>query len=113
LRDGDKLLLDGQEVPLPAPGPDGKRQLEVQGGAHELKLTRAGHREWTWEGSVSTGQTVRVEAAPDKLRGAVALGSAPIGKPAPEIEWEDIDGKPFKLSDYKGKVVLLDFWGNW
>jgi hypothetical protein len=36
-----------------------------------------------------------------------------VGKPAPEIEGEDIDGKPFKLSEYRGKVVLLDFWGNW
>jgi hypothetical protein len=36
-----------------------------------------------------------------------------IGKPAPEIEGEGIDGKKFKLSDYRGKVVLLDFWGNW
>jgi sugar phosphate isomerase/epimerase len=35
------------------------------------------------------------------------------GKPAPDITGEDIDGKPFKLSDYKGKVVLLDFWGHW
>jgi hypothetical protein len=36
-----------------------------------------------------------------------------IGKTAPEIEGEDIDGKKFKLSDYRGKVVVLDFWGNW
>jgi hypothetical protein len=36
-----------------------------------------------------------------------------IGKMAPEIEGEDVDGNPFKLSDYRGKVVLLDFWGNW
>jgi cytochrome oxidase Cu insertion factor (SCO1/SenC/PrrC family) len=36
-----------------------------------------------------------------------------IGKPAPEIAGEDIDGKQFKLSDYRGKVVLLDFWGHW
>jgi hypothetical protein len=36
-----------------------------------------------------------------------------VDKPAPEIEGEDTDGKAFKLSDYKGKVVLLDFWGNW
>jgi hypothetical protein len=35
------------------------------------------------------------------------------GKPAPEIEGEDIDGKRMKLSDYRGKVVLLDFWGHW
>lgn len=35
------------------------------------------------------------------------------GKPAPEITGEDIDGKPMKLSDFRGQVVLLDFWGNW
>jgi hypothetical protein len=36
-----------------------------------------------------------------------------VGDIAPEISGEDIDGKKFKLSDYKGKVVVLDFWGNW
>jgi thiol-disulfide isomerase/thioredoxin len=36
-----------------------------------------------------------------------------IGKPAPEIEGEDIDGRPMKLSDYRGKVVVLEFWGDW
>lgn len=35
------------------------------------------------------------------------------GKPAPEIEGEDVDGKSFRLSDYRGKVVVLDFWGDW
>jgi hypothetical protein len=32
---------------------------------------------------------------------------------APDIEGEDVHGKPFKLSDYRGNVVMLDFWGNW
>ncbi len=36
-----------------------------------------------------------------------------VGKVAPEIEAEDIDGVKFKLSDYRGKVVVLDFWGDW
>lgn len=36
-----------------------------------------------------------------------------IGQQAPEIEGQDIDGKTFKLSDYRGKVVFLDFWGHW
>jgi hypothetical protein len=36
-----------------------------------------------------------------------------LGKSAQEIEGEDLDGKEFKLSDYRGKVVVLDFWGNW
>jgi len=36
-----------------------------------------------------------------------------VGKEAPEISGKDLEGKEFKLSDYRGKVVLLDFWGNW
>lgn len=36
-----------------------------------------------------------------------------IGRTAPEIEGVDLDGAPFRLSDYRGKVVLLDFWGFW
>lgn len=35
-----------------------------------------------------------------------------IGKVAPDIHGEDQDGKPLKLSDYRGKVVLLDFWSQ-
>src|SRR5262249_36461489 len=35
-----------------------------------------------------------------------------VGKEAPDIEGEDQDGKRFKLSDYRGKVVLLDFWSH-
>ena len=41
------------------------------------------------------------------------LENLAIGKAAPDIEGEDIDGGKFKLSDYRGKVVVLDFWGNW
>jgi hypothetical protein len=44
--------------------------------------------------------------------GIKALAIRP-GKEAPEIKASDLDGKDFKLSDYRGKVVLLDFWGNW
>jgi hypothetical protein len=36
-----------------------------------------------------------------------------VGMPSPEVEGSDLDSVAFKLSDYRGKVVLLDFWGNW
>jgi thiol-disulfide isomerase/thioredoxin len=36
-----------------------------------------------------------------------------VGKPAPEVNISDIDGKKVKLSDLKGKVVVLDFWATW
>ncbi|MFN3242684.1 MAG: peroxiredoxin family protein [Planctomycetota bacterium] len=36
-----------------------------------------------------------------------------VGMKAPDIEGVDLDGKAFRLTDYRGKVVLLDFWGDW
>ena len=34
-------------------------------------------------------------------------------KAAPEWQLNDVDGKPVKLSDFKGKVIILDFWATW
>jgi RNA polymerase sigma factor (sigma-70 family) len=34
------------------------------------------------------------------------------GKPAPEVTGSDIDGHPMTLSDHRGRVVLLVFWGS-
>lgn len=36
-----------------------------------------------------------------------------VGKVAPDFEATDENGASFKLSDYRGKVVVLDFWGFW
>jgi hypothetical protein len=49
----------------------------------------------------------------DAERLLTAVKSLRVGKEAPDIKGADLDGKEFKLSDYRGKVVLLDFWGDW
>jgi peroxiredoxin len=41
------------------------------------------------------------------------LAMLPIGQPAAEIEGVDADGKSFKLSEYRGKVTVVSFFGDW
>lgn len=36
-----------------------------------------------------------------------------VGMIAPDFEAVDVDGAQWKLSDYRGKVVIVDFWGFW
>jgi len=42
-----------------------------------------------------------------------AMRNLKIGGTPPDIVGKDMDGVAFKLSDYKGKVVVLDFYGFW
>jgi cytochrome c-type biogenesis protein len=39
--------------------------------------------------------------------------SAPPAEPAPDVELKTTDGKPLKLSELRGQVVLLNFWATW
>ncbi len=45
-----------------------------------------------------------------------AGGTSTVERPmttAPAWELKDVDGKPVRLSDFKSKVVVLDFWATW
>ena len=50
----------------------------------------------------------------DMVEGMVfAKNHLQIGSTVEDIVANDLDGEEFKLSDYRGKVVVLDFWGDW
>lgn len=35
------------------------------------------------------------------------------GGPAPALELQDLQGQPHRLADYRGRVVLVNFWATW
>ncbi len=48
-----------------------------------------------------------------EYRSKVTPPLALLGKPVPDFSATDLDGKPISLQQYRGKVVLLDFWAVW
>ena len=55
---------------------------------------------------------VATDEKPVKLQGDKAPPS-PSGKSAPSFTLRDLNGNQVSLSDFKGKVVILDFWATW
>ena len=49
------------------------------------------------------------------LSGLLGMAARPplVGSPAPEIALKDLQGRDVKLSDLRGKVVLVNFWATW
>ena len=53
-------------------------------------------------------ENVKKQAAAEKIRNSLIEGAK-----FPDFDEKDVDGKPFSLAAYKGKVVLVDFWATW
>jgi peroxiredoxin len=61
-------------------------------------------------GDLRVGEATLAELAEPELFELRNLG---IGHRAPEIDGPDLRGEPMALSDFRGKVVVLEFWGHW
>jgi len=48
-----------------------------------------------------------------KYKPANVITSDPKGQVAPDFALKDINGKTVRLSDFKGKVIVLNFWATW
>ena len=62
---------------------------------------------------VSPPPMIAAMPAVAKVTNVESGGSPDEGKPAPNFTWSGADGRPVSLKDYRGKVVLLNFWGTW
>ncbi len=52
--------------------------------------------------------SMKAQAESEKIKKSLV-----VGKPFPDFEGKNLAGKAFSLMDYKGKVVLIDFWATW
>lgn len=89
--------------------PEGTYELEAELVSDEAFTERLGSA--TLELSVPAGEGP-LDLPPVEL-GPVVARTSP-GEPAPEIDATELDsGRPLRLADLRGKVVVLDFWGYW
>jgi peroxiredoxin len=56
----------------------------------------------------ATMAQMKAQEASKKAEGATAIGAV-----APDLSFTSPDGKAIKLSDLRGKIVLVDFWASW
>jgi hypothetical protein len=92
--------------------------ITMLGCAEPEAVTKAPRTESTPIGSAETASSGEFTVTkPESFTGEFnpnGLEVGPeVGMLAPEIEGPDLDGVQFKLSDYRGKVVMLDFYGDW
>jgi len=62
---------------------------------------------------VLTWRLDKATRLPKSSANAASVNEKSIGTPAPEVVFKDLDGRDVPLNQYKGKVVLVNFWATW
>ena len=62
-------------------------------------------------GAFYADKATRLSTKNAKLKGGTPKADA--GAPAPELSLKGLDGKDINLAQYRGKVVLVNFWATW
>jgi thiol-disulfide isomerase/thioredoxin len=76
----------------------------------EIEESLAGFRKTPqYQAAFKVDDEMRLAAARERMRGRLGL---PISLPF-DFSLPDLDGKKVSLADFKGKVVVVDFWGTW
>ncbi len=83
-------------------------QMEIPGAAKHYRLfelAEIGGRLWEFNEIAEDGSWLEIVESD--------LPNIGLGQAVPDMEMTDIEGESFHLSDYRGQVLLLDFWPAW
>ncbi|SMC38576.1 peroxiredoxin family protein [Pedobacter africanus] len=103
-----KAIMDGRKKFI-------KAHPEAFASLYYLSLTAkdysAAELEAAYNGLAPTYKNTRyAKGLAEKIASLKVMNS---GGPAPDFTKPDVNGKPVSLSQFRGKYVLLDFWGSW
>ncbi len=84
--------------------------MKMKAALFVTAIAIAGALGWMTNDKTETTATVATETSADSPEQMATLN---VGDKAPELAFKDPDGKVRKLSDLKGKLVLIDFWASW
>ncbi len=85
-------------------------QLLIGAAIEQAAATLAFHQ---WRLKAAADPLEAKEGGDGSGEGMEGRDAALVGKPAPDIELDLLDGKKFRLSEHKGQIVVLDFWASW
>ena len=68
---------------------------------------------WEKPASEENSEATSVDITKDESIPGVDLGEVQEGNQAPDFTLTTLDGEELKLSDYRGKKVILNFWATW
>lgn len=81
----------------------------ILGEQIKKEVTDIAYNRWKLQPAIEPLVTAAMEQGDSVTNSASPL----VGKPAPEVSLQLLDGTPFRLSEQAGKVVVLDFWATW
>lgn len=64
-------------------------------------------------GSRNFSPAGKAEATPASSSAGRSTSAPKVGNPAPDFALQDLDGRTVRLSDLRGKAVLINFWATW
>lgn len=90
-----------------------EQESELLLGKQVLRnAAKSPYGEWRLTSAVEPAVS-RMDASQAADAGAAGLGSSLIGRPAIDFDAELLNGATFRLSERKGKIVVVDFWASW